>query len=122
LEDEPVRDRNDSRLGVPDGELSDDKSINIDLVSGEELNGSIGWCIALPLGADGPPALIQTSGADSSDDPNPRELLLLLLEEMVEVSSPVVDIMRSNSRDENVTNEERRLWVFSRVVGVGFVF
>lgn len=42
LEDDPVRDRNDSRLGVPEGELSDDKSINIDLESGDELNGSIG--------------------------------------------------------------------------------
>jgi len=44
LED-PVRDRKDSRLGVPekDGELSDDeRSINIDEASGEEENGSIG--------------------------------------------------------------------------------
>lgn len=80
--------------------------------------------MALPLGADGPPALIHTSGADSSDDQNPRELLLLLLEETVELSSPTVDIMRSNSRDENVTNEERRSRsrVFSRAARVGFVF
>jgi hypothetical protein len=35
LLEEPVRDRNDSRLGVPVAELSDERSMDIDLSSGE---------------------------------------------------------------------------------------
>lgn len=40
----PVRERKDSRLGVPVGEQSEEdgvRSMNMDRVSGEELNGSI---------------------------------------------------------------------------------
>jgi hypothetical protein len=35
LDDEPVNDRNDSLLGVSAGELSDERSMNVDLASGE---------------------------------------------------------------------------------------
>lgn len=42
FDDEPVRDRNDSRLGVPGGELSEERSMNIDLASGDDVKGSMG--------------------------------------------------------------------------------
>lgn len=35
LDEGPVKDRNDSPLGVSAGELSDDRSMNVDLASGE---------------------------------------------------------------------------------------
>lgn len=40
-EREFVRERNDSRFGVPMGELSEDRSMNIEQASGEEVKGSI---------------------------------------------------------------------------------
>jgi hypothetical protein len=35
LDEEPVNDKNDSPKGVSTGELSDDRSMNVDLASGE---------------------------------------------------------------------------------------
>jgi len=42
VEEEPVSDRKDSCFGVSDGELSDDRSMKNDLLSGDDRNGSMG--------------------------------------------------------------------------------
>jgi len=73
------------------------------------------------LGAEGPPGLIHTSPlAESIEDLNILELLLLLLEEL-EVSSHPDGTIRSNSRDENEMKDDRRPLLLSRLFWRGTV-
>ena len=76
----------------------------------------------LPLGADGPPALIQTSPfEESSEDLKNPELLLLLLEVLELSSQEDVGTIRSNNLDENEMNDDRRPLLLSRLFWRGIV-